>query len=186
MTPTTDQLAALRAAATAAHQPGVFWYEQDILERFTKHFTGAEADSAHIAAASPAAVLALLDYIDAQATELAEWHKLRDSNALHINLLRGMPARLTTEQLLHIAGDKYQNMVARIAELERDAARYRWLRSDDIEVRPGQMEIYVTHARLPFDEDGADEVLVESALDAAIDAAMTGLDARPQDIIISA
>ncbi|MFK7090539.1 hypothetical protein AAFM71_17160 [Chromobacterium violaceum] len=69
---------------------------------------------------SPGTELAmqLLAHIDAQAAELAEWHKLRDSNALHINLLRGMPARLTTEQLLHIAGDEYQRMATRISELE--------------------------------------------------------------------
>ncbi|OVE49407.1 hypothetical protein [Chromobacterium violaceum] len=118
MTPTTDQLAALRAAAEAAHLPGVFWYEQDMLEKFTKHFTGTEADAVFINSASPAAILSLLDRIDAQAAELAEWHKLRDSNALHINLLRGMPARLTAEQLLHIAGDEYQRMATRISELE--------------------------------------------------------------------
>ncbi|AVG17069.1 hypothetical protein CFN79_15075 [Chromobacterium vaccinii] len=73
---------------------------------------------AYIAAVSPAAVLALLDYIDVQAAELAEWHKLHDSNALHINLLRGIPARLTTEQLLHIAGEEYQRMATLISELE--------------------------------------------------------------------
>lgn len=67
---------------------------------------------------------------------------------------------------------------ARIAELERqledarkDAERYRWLRSDDIEVLPGEREIYVVMARLPF-TDSPDETLTEAALDAAIDNAM--------------
>jgi hypothetical protein len=54
----------------------------------------------------------------------------------------------------------------------RDAARYRWLRSDDIEVLPGQREINVVKQHLPFREDQRDEVLTESALDEAIDAAM--------------
>ncbi len=37
--------------------------------------------------------------------QLAEWEKLKDPAALHINLLRGMPARLEPDQLRHIAGD---------------------------------------------------------------------------------
>lgn len=60
---TKEQLAELRAAAEAAHRPGVFWYEQDQLEQFTRQFTGpaadVAADAAYIAAASPATVLAL-------------------------------------------------------------------------------------------------------------------------------
>lgn len=36
--------------------------------------------------------------------ELAEWHKLRDPVNLHVNLLRGMPCKLTTQALLHIIG----------------------------------------------------------------------------------
>lgn len=59
-----EQLAGLRAAAEAAYQPGVFWYQQDMLERFTRHFTGAELDAAYIAAASPAAALALFARIE--------------------------------------------------------------------------------------------------------------------------
>lgn len=54
----------------------------------------------------------------------------------------------------------------------RDAERYRWLRSDDIEVLPGQREILVIKHALPF-TDEANEVLTESDLDAAIDAAMS-------------
>ncbi|AUH51071.1 hypothetical protein CXB49_09730 [Chromobacterium sp. ATCC 53434] len=50
--------------------------------------------------------------------QLAEWHKLRDPNALHINLLREQPARLSHDQLLHIIGDK-------ASEWKRDAARWR-------------------------------------------------------------
>lgn len=54
-----------------------------------------------------------------------------------------------------------------------DAARYRWLRSDDIEVPSGQHEINVYRERLPFCEDQTDELLVEQELDEAIDAAMS-------------
>lgn len=57
------------------------------------------------------------------------------------------------------------------SDLKQDAARYRWLRSDDIEVLPGQHEITVVKHRLPFTDD-SDETLIESELDAAIDAAM--------------
>lgn len=43
--------------------------------------------------------------VDALRAELAEWHKLKDPNALHINLLRGFPAKLDESQLRHIIGD---------------------------------------------------------------------------------
>lgn len=46
---------------------------------------------------------------------LVEWYKLKDPASLHVNLLRGIPARLTTEQLLHIAGDGAQALAARQA-----------------------------------------------------------------------
>lgn len=36
---------------------------------------------------------------------VAEWEKLRDPVNLHANLLRGLPAKLSTEMLLHIIGD---------------------------------------------------------------------------------
>lgn len=55
---------------------------------------------------------------------------------------------------------------------ERDAARYRWLRSDDIGVPSGQREINVYMERLPFREDQSDELLTGQEMDAAIDAAM--------------
>lgn len=56
--------------------------------------------------------------------------------------------------------------------LKADAARYRWLRSDDIDVPHGQREICVYREHLPF-ADEPDELLIESALDDAIDAAMS-------------
>ncbi|MCD0492289.1 ead/Ea22-like family protein [Chromobacterium violaceum] len=144
MTPTTDQLAALRAAAEAAHQPGVFWYQQDMLERFTKQFTGADADATYITAANPSAVLALLDRIDAQA--------------------------------------------ARIAELERDAARYRWLTQDAyvgecFTERGGVLEICGTDREVPVLHERSTD---RDEVDAAIDAALTESNALSQDIVIGA
>lgn len=53
--------------------------------------------------------------------------------------------------------------------LKADAERYRWLRSDDIEVLPGQREITVVMHRLPHTED-PDITLIESDLDDEIDA----------------
>ena len=47
-----------------------------------------------------------------QQAELDEWRKLRDPQVLHVNLCRGFPAKLTAEQLLHIAGDATQTTVA--------------------------------------------------------------------------
>ncbi|MGD1826915.1 Ead/Ea22-like family protein [Chromobacterium violaceum] len=118
MAPTTDQLAALRAAATAAHQPGVFWYEQDMLERFTKHFTGAEADATYISAASPAAVLSLIAHIDAQAERLAKQELLLAAQQAEHNI-NDWPAWKQ-----RVVG-RDPGFAARVAELERDAARYR-------------------------------------------------------------
>jgi hypothetical protein len=57
------------------------------------------------------------------------------------------------------------------ADVLRDAERYRWLRSDDIEVPDGQREISVVQHRLPFSDD-PDITLIESEMDAAIDTAM--------------
>lgn len=39
------------------------------------------------------------------ADALEQWARLQDPAALHANLLRGLPAQLTREQFLHLAGD---------------------------------------------------------------------------------
>jgi len=61
--------------------------------------------------------------IERLTAELAEWHKLRDPESLHVNLLRGIPAQLSEAQRLHLAG------VTDADALRKDAERYRWLRS---------------------------------------------------------
>jgi hypothetical protein len=38
--------------------------------------------------------------------ELDEWRKLRDPVTLHVNLLRGLPAKLDRTTFLHLAGDE--------------------------------------------------------------------------------
>lgn len=53
----------------------------------------------------------------------------------------------------------------------KDAERYRWLRSDDIVVGPNQREIYVVMDGMPHTDEPR-TVLIESELDAAIDAAI--------------
>ncbi len=65
----------------------------------------------------------LLNHAEAQAAriatleaEVAEWRRLRDPATLHVNLLRGIPAKLPREVFLHIAGDDPQ--ADRIATLE--------------------------------------------------------------------
>lgn len=55
---------------------------------------------------------------------------------------------------------------------QRDAERYRWLRSDDIFVMPGQREILVHMEPLPFNEEQSRVLLLDKDLDAAIDAAL--------------
>jgi hypothetical protein len=75
--------------------------------------------------------------------------------------------------------DVVNELRAKLAEAQRDAERYRWLRSDDISWQPDQREICVIMVRSPFAED-QDETLVESELDAAVDAAMATSPAAPQ------
>jgi hypothetical protein len=71
--------------------------------------------------------------------------------------------------------DTVNELRAQLAEAQRDAKRYRWLRSDDISRQPDQREICVIMVRSPFDK-----TLVESELDAAVDAAMATSPAAPQ------
>lgn len=52
-----------------------------------------------------------------------------------------------------------------------DAARYRWLRDESLGVPDGMREIYVIQQRLPHTE-GTDTELFDTALDAAVDAAI--------------
>lgn len=59
-----------------------------------------------------AARIALLDYVRGTLAERDEWQKLRDPATLHANLLRGEPARLTREMLLHLLGDAAQEVNA--------------------------------------------------------------------------
>ncbi|WP_047236915.1 ead/Ea22-like family protein [Chromobacterium subtsugae] len=142
---TPDQLAALRAAAAAA-TPGP-WEYQTSNGWWRVGTTAARCGRADgDVVAHGAASPANLEFIAA-----------------------ANPA-VVLALLAHI-----DTQAVRIAELERDAARYRWLRSDDIEVLPGQREICAVRFPLPSDEDAGEEVLFESELDAAIDAAMQPL-----------
>ncbi|WP_406850075.1 ead/Ea22-like family protein [Chromobacterium phragmitis] len=168
---TPDQLAALRAAAEAAHQPGVFWYQQDMLERFTKQFTGADADATYISVANPAAVLALLDHIEAQAARIAELERERDHwKANHDNQVQ------RTRILMERPDMPFERVRAyeRYAELEQDAARYRWLTQDahigECFTEQGiVLEICGTDREIPILHERATD---RDEVDAAIDAAM--------------
>jgi hypothetical protein len=61
---------------------------------------------------------------DKAEAELQEWYKLKNPVSLHANLLRGIPARLTTGQLLHIAGDEAQPLQQ---EGGKEAPSQEWL-----------------------------------------------------------
>ncbi|AXE32745.1 hypothetical protein DK842_17730 [Chromobacterium phragmitis] len=152
---TPDQLAALRAAAEAAtpgpwrtggskpdglHEITVYGSQvvidtdigpKVLLEGNSNFQAESVANAAYIAAANPAAVLALLGHIDAQA--------------------------------------------ARIAELERVAARYRWLTQDAyigecFTDRGVVLEICGTDREIPvFHERATDREEVDAAIDAAME-----------------
>ena len=79
------------------------------------------------------------------------------------------------EYIFEETAHAYQGFLACARALElklKDAERYQWLRSDDIEVLPGQREINVYMERLPHTEE-PDVFLIEKELDDAIDAAMS-------------
>jgi len=48
----------------------------------------------------------------------AQWEKLRDPAVLHVNLLRGLPARLSKAQLLHLLGADAQQVAVPQTKLD--------------------------------------------------------------------
>lgn len=71
-----------------------------------------------------------------------------------------------------VALDSWLACARALEPMLKDAERYQWLRSDDIEVLPGQREILVYMEHLPFTDD-PDVLLIGQELDNAIDAAMS-------------
>ena len=53
---------------------------------------------------------------------VAEWEKLRDPVALHQNLLRGFPARLTPDMLKHLLGNEFDKSVEAAIEATKEKA----------------------------------------------------------------
>lgn len=68
--------------------------------------------------------------IQRQKLALLEWQKLRDPVVLHANLLRGIPARLTLNQALHLIGDDAD----RIAEIEAENLRLKQALQEAVEL----------------------------------------------------
>jgi len=129
-------------------------------------------DEAFMKLANPATVLALLDRVEELERQLSA---SEDATEL-------IKADATIASLLHwlaearfAVGDDGKRMlpefVEYLKEMARDAARYRWLRSDDIEVLPGAPEILVMKMPRHF-MDESEEILLESECDSDIDAAM--------------
>ncbi|OVE47200.1 hypothetical protein, partial [Chromobacterium violaceum] len=112
------------------------------------------ADMAHIAAANPAAVQGLLADLEAMAQELLAYR---------------------ADSSLDTAGATIRAQAARIAELERDAARYRAMRdglvSGDLENNPIGEAMYELGERV-CRERGHDAIPTAAEFDAAIDTAM--------------
>ena len=65
------------------------------------------------------------------------------------------------------AADEIERLRAQVAELEKDAKRYRWLRNQPRKLPAGQSGIMACK----WEADGTGFDLVKSELDAAIDAA---------------
>ncbi|MGR2681606.1 hypothetical protein [Chromobacterium haemolyticum] len=172
---TKEQLTELHAAAEAAHRPGVFWYQQDMLERFTRHFTGAELDATYIAAANPATVLALMADNEAKAARIAKLEQEQEHDhwkAKHDNQVQRARILLERPDMPLERVKAYE----RYAALEQDAARYRELRdglvSGELENNPMGEAMYELGKRV-CGERGPDAIPTAAEFDAAIDAAMT-------------
>lgn len=90
------------------HWDGAYGYEADDMRDY------ARAHEAHLMQSyAPLTDAASAKHrIEKLEATIAEWEKLKDPIVLRANLLRGFPARLTTEQLVHIAGDEVQRAVA--------------------------------------------------------------------------
>lgn len=73
-----------------------------------------------------------------------------------------------------------QQVQADAGAVAKDAERYRWLRSDDIEVLPGWREICVYMERLPH-TDESDVLLTGSDLDSAIDTCIAAMSNDTKD-----
>ena len=43
--------------------------------------------------------------------QVEEWRRLTDPTVLHVSLLRGLPAQLTRQQFLHLAGDEPRKLL---------------------------------------------------------------------------
>lgn len=94
--------------------------------RWTSDWPGREVHDEDQLVRLSDAEAAIAAVTKAKDAEIAEWKKLLDPAVLHANLNRGIPAKLTREQLLHLLGDD-----AEIEALRADAERYRWLRDKD-------------------------------------------------------
>ncbi|MEN6079297.1 ead/Ea22-like family protein [Chromobacterium piscinae] len=184
MTPTTDQFATLRAAAAAAtpgpweHQTSNGWHRVGTTAANRGRVDGdvvangaaSPANMAYIATANPAAVLALLDHIDAQAAELAQAHEARREAQLR--------EQQANEARNRIAVEIRRELNMRLSVAERDAARYRVLRDgmlpNDL-CALGESAIMTALEALGdrvCDELGPDAIPTAAEFDAAIDAAM--------------
>lgn len=75
------------------------------------------------------------------------------------------------DRVLKLIEDARKAFCAPAAGDALDAARYRWLRDESLGVPDGMREIYVIQQRLPHTE-GTDTELFDTALDAAVDAAI--------------
>jgi hypothetical protein len=135
--------------------------------RIVRHEDGAYvryADWQRTEAARVAAERAYERHIDVAIEVLKE----RDQLRAQMDRLQASFDRVNADWLRQ---DKEIGELQRqLAESQKDAERYRWLRRDDIKVLPGQDDIYVSRQQSIFFRHI--DVLVDSELDAAIDAEM--------------
>ncbi|OQS10119.1 hypothetical protein B0T37_10765 [Chromobacterium violaceum] len=178
---TLTQLAALRAAAEAAtpgpweHQTSNGWHRVGTTPANRGRVDGdvvangasTPVNMTYIAAANPTAVVALLDHIDAQAAELEQAHEARREAQLAAQYAQAARDGAITQIRRELG--------ARIAYLQRDAARYRAMRdglvSGELENNPIGNAMEALGDRI-CDERGPDEIPTSAEFDAAIDAAM--------------
>ncbi|UGA38229.1 hypothetical protein JOS77_30915 [Chromobacterium haemolyticum] len=156
---TKEQLAELRAAASTAHNDIIRSHGWD---GFVSELDALAKDEAFLLLASPETMLALLDHIDAQATELAaviaEWDDNKETLSTTLDLCFAL---IQTFNRLH-----------------RDAAeRYAALRHALINVDPkgnrGPIEMAIKNLVRQVHAERGETEPTETEFDAAIDAAMS-------------
>ncbi|WP_186167287.1 hypothetical protein [Burkholderia gladioli] len=132
--------------------------------------------------ASPAPAIPMPPLNDAMRAVLTNENCIYGTpDELYAALVMAAPAISESDLLALLPGTTYMDepdggslsLLEQLQRMAKDAGRYRWLRDENRETPDGTRELMAVQYRLPFSE-GTDTELFDTALDAAIDAALAG------------